>query len=147
MNSNGVQETSQEISVSIDSPLDLRSRISLKNKIFSGFSQFRMANIGIESIFPSIITGNIYSGYITYSNESCDTINNEYSFTKRSYYDNNNSATWEFSHSVDFNGNNIDMTNFLNGVGGFETLKRDRTFFKYKCYEIGDIKITKISYR
>ena len=47
----------------------------------------------------------------------------------------------------DFNGNNIDMTNFLNGVGGFETLKRDRTFFKYKCYEIGDIKITKISYR
>ena len=107
MNSNGVQETSQEISVSIDSPLDLRSRISLKNKIFSGFSQFRMANIGIESIFPSIITGNIYSGYITYSNESCDTINNEYSFTKRSYYDNNNSATWEFSHSVDFNGNNI----------------------------------------
>ena len=47
MNSNGVQETSQEISVSIDSPLDLRSRISLKNKIFSGFSQFRMANIGI----------------------------------------------------------------------------------------------------
>jgi hypothetical protein len=107
MNANGIQETAQEISVSIDSPLDLNSRINLKNKIFSGFSQYRIPNIGIESIFPSIITGNIYSGYITYSNESCDTINNEYSLTKRSYYDNNNSATWEFSHSVDFNGNNI----------------------------------------
>jgi hypothetical protein len=107
MNQNGIQETSQQISVSIDSPLDLNSRINLKNKIFSGFSQYRIPNIGIQSIFPSIITGNIYSGYITYSNESCDTINNEYSFTKRSYYDDNNSATWEFSHSIDFNGNNI----------------------------------------
>lgn len=107
MNSNGIQETSQDISVSIDSPLDLPSRINLKNKIFSGFSQYRIPNIGIESIFPSIITGNIYSGYITYSTESCDTINNEYSFSKRSSYDNNSLATWEFSHSIDFNGNNI----------------------------------------
>jgi len=107
MNQNGIQETTQDISVSIDSPLELSSRINLKNKIFSGFSQYRIPNIGVESIFPSIITGNIYSGYITYSNENCDTINNEYSLTKKSYYDNDSSATWEFSHSIDFNGNNI----------------------------------------
>jgi hypothetical protein len=69
MNQNGIQETTQDISVSIDSPLELSSRINLKNKIFSGFSQYRIPNIGVESIFPSIITGNIYSGYITYSNE------------------------------------------------------------------------------
>ena len=47
----------------------------------------------------------------------------------------------------DFSGNNIDMINFINGIGKFETLKRDRTFFKYECYDIGDIKITKTSYR
>jgi hypothetical protein len=47
----------------------------------------------------------------------------------------------------DFSGNNIDMVNFINAIGKFETLKRDRTFFKYECYDIGDIKITKTSYR
>jgi hypothetical protein len=44
-------------------------------------------------------------------------------------------------------GNNIDMVNFLNGVGSFETLKRDSTFWKYECYQIKDVKITKSSYR
>jgi|688.fasta_scaffold14727_3 hypothetical protein len=107
MDSNGTQNTSQEISLSIDSPLETAKKIQLKNKIFSGFSSYRLANIGIESIFPSIITGNYLSGYISYSNESCDTLNDEYSFSKKSYYDNNSFATWEYAHSLDFNGNNI----------------------------------------
>jgi hypothetical protein len=107
MNQNGVQDTSQNISVSIDSPLETAKKIQLKNKIFSGFSQYRIPNIGIESIFPSIITGNYLSGYISYSTETCDTLNDEYSFSKRSSYDNNNYATWEYAHSLDFNGNNI----------------------------------------
>jgi len=107
MNQNGVQDTSQNISVSIDSPLETAKKIQLKNKIFSGFSQYRIPNIGIESIFPSIITGNYLSGYISYATETCDTLNDEYSFSKRSSYDNNNYATWEYAHSLDFNGNNI----------------------------------------
>jgi hypothetical protein len=110
MNENGVQDTSQEISVSIDSPLETARKIQLKNKIFSGFSSYRIPNIGIESIFPSIITGNFLSGYITYSTESCDTFNDEYSYSKKSSYDNNAYATWEYSHSLDFNGNNITVS-------------------------------------
>lgn len=107
MDQNGVQNTSQEISVSIDSPLETARKIQLKNKIFSGFSSYRIPNIGVESIFPSIVTGNFLSGYITYCNESCDTLNDEYSFSKASFYDNNSFATWEYSHSLDFNGNNV----------------------------------------
>jgi hypothetical protein len=107
MNENGVQDTSQNISISIDSPLETARKIQLKNKIFSGFSQYRIPNIGIDSIFPSIITGNFLSGYISYSTESCDTLNDEYSFSKKSSYDNNNYATWEYAHNLDFNGNNI----------------------------------------
>ncbi len=107
MNQNGVQDTSQNISLSIDSPLETAKKIQLKNKIFSGFSQYRIPNIGIESIFPSIITGNYLSGYISYSTETCDTLNDEYSFSKKSSYDDNNYAIWEYAHSLDFNGNNI----------------------------------------
>jgi len=44
-------------------------------------------------------------------------------------------------------GVNIDMVNFSVRVNPQETIERDRTFFKYECYEISDVKITKSSYR
>ncbi len=47
----------------------------------------------------------------------------------------------------DDRGVNIDMVNFALGVNPQETVKRDRTFFKYQCYEISDVKITRSSYR
>ena len=47
----------------------------------------------------------------------------------------------------DERGVNIDMVNFSVGVSPQETVKRDRTFYKYECYEISDVKITKTSYR
>ena len=47
----------------------------------------------------------------------------------------------------DGRGVNIDMVNFSVGVNPQETVKRDRTFYKYECYEISDVKITKTSYR
>ena len=47
----------------------------------------------------------------------------------------------------DERGVNIDMVNFSVGVNPQETIKRDRTFYKYECYEISDVKITKTSYR
>jgi hypothetical protein len=47
----------------------------------------------------------------------------------------------------DERGVNIDMVNFSVGVSPQETVRRDRTFLKYECYEISDVKITKTSYR
>ena len=47
----------------------------------------------------------------------------------------------------DERGVNIDMVNFSVGVNSRETVIRDRTFLKYQCYEISDVKITKTSYR
>ena len=47
----------------------------------------------------------------------------------------------------DGRGVNIDMVNFSVSVNPQETVKRDRTFYKYECYEISDVKITKTSYR
>jgi hypothetical protein len=47
----------------------------------------------------------------------------------------------------DERGVNIDMVNFSVGVNPQETVKRDRIFLKYECYEISDVKITKTSYR
>lgn len=47
----------------------------------------------------------------------------------------------------DEKGVNIDMLNFSVGVNPRETVIRDRTFYKYKCYETNDVKITKTSYR
>ena len=47
----------------------------------------------------------------------------------------------------DERGVNIDMLNFSVGVNPRETVIRDRTFYKYECYQTNDVKITKTSYR
>ena len=47
----------------------------------------------------------------------------------------------------DERGVNIDMLNFSVGVNPRETVIRDRTFYKYNCYDTNDVKITKTSYR
>lgn len=47
----------------------------------------------------------------------------------------------------DERGVNIDMVNFSVGVNPQETVIRDRTFYKYECYQTNDVKITKTSYR
>ena len=104
---NNIQETTQTVSFGIEDPVS--SKNTARNKVFSGFARYRLPNVGIFTTFPNIITGNINSGYITYYTESYD-YNGKYSFTKRSLYDNNNKATWEYSHSLDYNGSDVVVT-------------------------------------
>lgn len=129
---NNIQETVQTVSFGIDDPVSLKN--TARNKIFSGFARYRIPNVGIYTTFPNIITGNSASGYISYYNESYD-LSSRYSFTKRSVYDNNNKATWEYSHSLDYNGSDVVITEngsinsiFFVGTGIFKNLSgaRDR---------------------
>lgn len=137
LNSKNIQETSQSVSFNIDGPLNYSEKINLKNKIFSGFADSRIPFIGIRTIFPDIISGNINSGYITYFNETNDTINNQFSFEKKSFYDNNNKATWEYSHSIQLNQNEAIVSEngivksiYFEGLSGYRYLSGARERWK-----------------
>jgi hypothetical protein len=130
-----VQTMEQSVSFGIDDPVSPEDKIALKNKIFSGFAANRLPSLGIRTLYPSIISGNSNSGYIAYYSETVDSINSQYSFSKRSSYDNNKKATWEYSHSFNFNGNeSIVVENgniksiFFQGLSGYRNLTgaRDR---------------------
>lgn len=101
---NNVQEFSQEMSFEIDDPVTFKN--DARDLIFSGFSHRRMPNLGMVYAFPNIITGNSNSGYITYYNESYGS-NSRYSFQKRSLYQNDNKAIWEYAHTFDYDGSDI----------------------------------------
>jgi hypothetical protein len=46
----------------------------------------------------------------------------------------------------DSNKVNVDYTNYLVSIGPNETLKREKIFYKYNCYLIKDLKLTKFTY-
>jgi hypothetical protein len=46
----------------------------------------------------------------------------------------------------DSNNINVDYTNYLVSIGPKETLKREKIFYKQRCWEIKDLKLTKFSY-
>lgn len=130
-----IQEMRQNLSFGIDDPLTTGEKIALKNRIFSGFAAFRIPSIGIRTLYPSIISGNSNSGYITYFNEVIDSVNSRYSFEKTSSYDNNNKATWDYSHAFQLNGNDAVVTEngairsiYFKGLSGYRNLSgaRDR---------------------
>jgi hypothetical protein len=128
-NQNKIQETTQTVSFEIDKPISDSSKIALKNKIFSGFAEFRIPSLGIRTLNPNIISGNVNSGYINYFNETHDIINSRFSFQKRSLYDNDQKATWEYSHSVQLNGGDANVVEngsiqsiYFKGLSGYRNL-------------------------
>lgn len=129
-----IQETTQSVSFEIDGDLSDPQKINLKNTIFSGFAQFRIPQyLGIRTLYPNIISGNLQSGYISYFNETFDLFNGSFSFQKQSFYDNDQKATWNYSHTVQLNGNDLTVTEdgsvrsiYFEGISGSRNLSGAR---------------------
>jgi hypothetical protein len=132
---NHLQELNQSLSFDIGKPLSASQKLNLKNSLYSGFYVNRIPNVGMNTYAMSIISGQT-SGYISYFNETIDTINSRYGFQRRSFYDNvSQKASWTYSHNVQLNGNNsVVIENgsvqsvYFKGTSGFRNLSgaRDR---------------------
>lgn len=103
--SNGTTTTTQDLSFEIDK--------SVTGDI-TNFAKYLARNIltGVPNLYffqdyPVYEVGGTGSGFINYYNETYDTINNKYSFS-RTYRNNGNSkAIWNYSHSLSYNGNEV----------------------------------------
>lgn len=105
-NENGITSSEQQLSFEIDGIISGNNNQSLAKQIARLFMS-GVPNLYFFQDIPIYIDPNNGSGLINYYNETYDTVNNRYSFSRNYNNSGNNKATWTYSHSIAYNGNDV----------------------------------------
>lgn len=106
---NGITTTNQNLSFEIDGRVSGTNNQNLAKQIARLFMT-NVPNLYFFQDIPVYFSGTPNSGFINYYNEAYDPINKRYNFSRNYRNSGNSKATWTYSHSISYNGNDVTVS-------------------------------------